>query len=289
MDENPNDDSKQKHKRSGKSIRSVVNNQKENTIFVEKYSLNNKSIPKNTDNEIIKYTLNKSKRLFNKINFKKINSRSNSGIPIKLAHSTSKSNLSQSSNLKLSQMKGRKFDASGTFRVSKKFIFNTSLNFKNLSNNNISNNNNSKLKLQSNSNVNNFDIDVKNNNNENKFQRENSHIFYNDNYNNKEIQLDRYSIDKSAFHEPENRTNNSGFLKTIIKTNSIRRSTTPVPARNNIFSINKINETKENYLKKSIVKLNSNYGLSFRSKLSNEKFDYFKNDDFYYNNKFHAG
>lgn len=282
MDENPINQRKS-DKRIGKSIRSVINSdEEENTIFVEKYSLINKSIfnksinynnnnSNNYNSQKSKSSLSSSKILPKNFKPKKIHSQSNSRIPINLLGSSSKSNLSQSSKLNLLHLKGRNSTVSDRFiGETKKLTSTTSLNFQNVINNNNKNNlnnlnntnnvNKTRINLQSNSKVKYAEniLLQETNNYSNRDRSEqlskssyilkktNSKNSINHNHlsnNNKEIEFVNGSFnDKSALQENENKTNNSVFLKTILQKKSMQRSSTPILVRDEIFNADNLND-----------------------------------------------
>jgi len=247
MDENINNDDKKNEKKVGKSIRSYVDDKENNTVFIDKYSSNNIEYKKTHISQ------GSSKSLLIKNKLKEINNRSLSEIPMNVLHSSSKSNLSQSSKLNLLLLKGRNFNESKKLN-NKKLISNTSINF----------------------NVSNFNTNINVNNNTKDNQNKES-------LNNKELMMNQ-SQDKSNLNEIDNKINHSVFLKTIMKTNSLKRSSTPIIIRDEIFE----NENKEKSINKSIIKMNSCYGLSFKNKSLNSKnFDFLKKDDLYYSKKFY--
>jgi len=312
MDENPNKDKKNELK-SGKSIRSVIDDREKNTIFVKNFCSNNNT-NNNSNSEKRKSCLTTStKSLFNNnFKFKKIiNSSTLSEIPQKIAHSSSRSDLGRQT-YKLSllrQMKCERNSCDSESLLGKKYISNTSLSLKNNYNNNTNNNyyhnsNNSNLNALGFSN--NIKFKSNKNNIYNDFQRESSKNIFksdsnnnlnnnsknNNNNNNKNLLMNQSCFDKSGLEEIENKTNNYVFLKTNYKANSLKRSSTPITVRDEIFSDAaskyKNNIGNSDLKKSSMKKMNSIHGISFNSKNNNQNFDYFKKDDFYYSAKFHA-
>ncbi len=244
----------QNDKKDGKSIRSVFQDRENNTIFIDRFNLNNFENKKKDF-----YQANKSSLLTNS-KYQKINKRSLSEIPKKNLNSSTKSNLSQFqiSKFNLLQLKTKKSnDSEKTFF--KKNVSNTSINI----NNNINNSNSnqvSKLLLKK------------------KFIKQN---FFKESFNNKETIINQ-SHDKSNINEVDNKSNNS-IVKTIINNNFFRRCSTPIILKDEIFQ----NQNNKNILDKTIININNNYGLNIKNKRLNfDKSDFLKKKDFYYSRKF---